>query len=232
MEMVNPTKHLVAIVLTTIGLFSTAVAQTTVPVEKEPSHHLKFENEFVRVFEVLLPAGQTSQFHTHLYDGVSIRLSDSRLTDEAISGTKTPLEMKYGVTSFRDQPSPTIHRIVNNGKTDFRNIFVEILPAKVSTAAAPIPILSDGHNILIDNPRVRINRLVLKPGEASQLHTHTKHGLGITLYDSKVEISGPDGAKRTIESKAGDFIWQDAGTRHLIKNVGTKNFEAIDIEIK
>lgn len=225
-------KSLFSLVLLTSGFVCSVIAQTAVPVDKEPSHSLKFENEFVRVFEVFLPSGQMSQFHTHVCDGVSIRLSDSVLIDEAANSEKTPLDMKFGVASFGAQPSPTTHRIINNGKTDFRNLFVEILPTNNAAAATTMPKLSDRHIILIDNSRVRINRLVLKPGESSKLHTHAKHGLGVILFDSKFEISGPDGTKRTIESKAGDFIWQDAGTRHMIKNVGTKNFEAIDIEIK
>ncbi len=217
-------------VLLICGIACSAFAQTAVPVEKEPTHRLKFENEFVRVFDVLLPAGKTSQYHTHIYDGISVRVSNSNIVDELAGGGKTKFEIKYGEATFGARPSAMTHRIVNSGKTDFRNIFIEILPGK--TAAAAFPILSDGHVILIDNPSVRINRLVLKPGESSKPHTHKMHGLGIVLYDSKFEMTGPDGTKRTLESKAGDFVWQNAGTRHTIKNIGSTVFEAIDIELK
>ncbi|MGI9076108.1 MAG: hypothetical protein ACR2G6_02120, partial [Gemmatimonadaceae bacterium] len=41
-------------------------AQSPVPIEKEPRHHLKFENQYVRVFYVFIPLGDTTLFHTHV----------------------------------------------------------------------------------------------------------------------------------------------------------------------
>ena len=79
---------------------------------------------------------------------------------------------------------------------------------------------------------MRVNRLVLRPGESSKMHTHQMHGLGIILYDSMIELTSPDGTKRKLDAKAGDFAWQNAGTTHIIKNTGSKVFEAIDIELK
>ena len=85
--------------------------------------------------------------------------------------------------------------------------------------------LSDGHVILIDNDRIRVNRLVLKPGESSKLHTHALNGLGLTLYESKIEITAPGAGPRVLESKAGDFVWQASGTSHTIRNIGKTVFE-------
>ena len=195
-------------------------------------HRLKFENEFVRLFDVLVPVGERTKYHIHLHDGVSVRVSDAQIIDEEISGEKKPFDLKYGIATFGARPSPLTHRVINNGKSDFRNIFIELLVGKNAPAAKPFPILSEGHGILIDNERVRVNRLILKPGESSKMHTHPMHGLGIILYDSKIELIAPDGAKRTLEPKAGDYAWQIAGTTHIIKNIGTNIFEAIDIELK
>jgi quercetin dioxygenase-like cupin family protein len=209
-----------------------AAAQVLVPIEKEPMHRLKFENEFVRLFDVLIPVGQTSKYHTHLYDGISVRVSNAQIIDEAVTGEKSTVEIKCSETTFGARPSPMSHRVINSGKSDFRNVFIEVLPTKNAAVASELPILSDGHAIVLENARVRINRLILKAGESSKLHTHRLHGLGITLYDSKIEITAPGGRSRTLDSKAGDFVWQNAGTTHTIKNVGSSVFEAIDIELK
>ncbi len=207
-------------------------AQDSVPIEKEPMHRLKFENEFVRLFDVLIPMGKTTKYHVHRYDGVSVRVSNAQLIDESISGEKEPYEVKYGETTFGARSTPETHRVANIGTSDFRTIVIEILAAKDAATVGPFPILSENHLVLIDNERVRVSRLILKPGESSKLHTHRMHGLGIVLYDSKVEISTADGTKRKLKSKAGDFVWQNAGTTHIIKNIGSKVFEAIDIELK
>jgi quercetin dioxygenase-like cupin family protein len=209
-----------------------AIAQESVPIYKEPMHRLKFENEFVRLFDVLVPVGEATKYHVHLYDGISVRVSNAQIIDESISGAKEPFDIKYGIATFGTRPSPLTHRVINDGKSDFRNIFIELLAGKNAPAAKSFPILSDGHAILIDNDRVRVNRLVLRPGESSKMHTHPMHGLGVILYDSKIELIAPDGTTRKLEPKAGDHAWHNAGTTHVIKNVGPNVFEAIDIELK
>ena len=228
-------KHLLQIVpLTCITSFFVvaAMAQTAVPIEKEPLHRLRFENEFVRLFDVLVPIGEATLFHIHPNDGLSVRVSNAKITDELLGGEEKPLEMKYGTVSFSARPKPETHRVINNGESYFRTIFVEMLADKSSKVAKAFPVLSDGHVVLIDNDRVRVNRLTLKPGESSKLHTHNMHGLGIILYDSKIELIGADGSTRTLDAKAGDHAWQNAGTSHVIRNVGSTVFEAIDIELK
>ncbi len=214
------------------GYTPVAIAQVGVPVEKEPMHRFKFGNEFVRVFDVLVPVGKATQNHIHLYDGVSVRVSNAQIIDEVVGGEKTPFEIKYGEATFGARPSPLMHRVVNSGKSDFHNIFIEILPAKYVATAPAYPILSDGHVIILDNARARVSRLIMKPGESSQAHKHSMRGLGIVLYDSKIEISIPNSSPRILEPKAGDFVWQDAGTTHIIKNIGSTVFEAVDIELK
>jgi quercetin dioxygenase-like cupin family protein len=224
--------RIAAVACFSLSFIVSGVAQVSVPIEKEPMHRLKFENDFVRLFEIFVPVGETTKYHVHLYDGISVRVSDAQIVDEEISGEKKPLDIKYGIATFGARSSPLTHRVVNSGKSDFRNIFIELLKDKSAPTAKPFPLLSDGHLVLIDNDRVRVNRLVLKPGESSKMHTHPMHGLGIILYDSKIELIAPDGSTRKLEPKAGDHAWQDAGTTHVIKNVGSKVFEAIDIELK
>lgn len=216
------------------SLFSAAQTREPVPVpiDKEPGHRLKLENEFVRVFDVLVPVGATTLFHTHVFDGVGVRVSDAQMADESIDGTKEEFTTRLGETSFGSSPEFS-HRIMNRGKTDSRTIYIELLPSKRrpsrTTAMAP---LTDAHIVEIDNERVRVSRLILKPGESSKPHTHKLSGLRVMLYDSRVETTTSDGTRRIIDVKAGHFVWQAAGTAHTIKNVGKTVFEAIDVEIK
>jgi mannose-6-phosphate isomerase-like protein (cupin superfamily) len=207
------------------------VAQSAIPIDKEPMHRLKFENEFVRLFDVLVPAGKTTLVHTHVYAGVGVRVSDASMIDELTSGEKRPFSATSGQSTFGSGPTFS-HKVVNVGTTDFRNIYVELLADTDPEKDVPLPILSVDHVILIDNPQVRVNRLVLKPGESSKLHTHTRNGLGIIVYDAKIEITSPGTSPRLLDVKAGGFQWQAAGTTHVIKNIGSTVFEAIDVELK
>jgi quercetin dioxygenase-like cupin family protein len=208
-----------------------SIGQEPVPIENEPMHRLKLENEFVRVFDVLVPVGKSSLFHKHVFDGVGVRVSDAEMSEEFTDGVTKHFNATWGAASFGSGPAFT-HKVINLGKTDFRNIYIELLKREAPAKTFEIPPLTDAHVILINNARVRVSRLVLKPGESSKPHSHPLNGLGIVLYDSKIEISSPGSAPRIVESKPGDFVWQKAGTTHTIKNVGTSVFESIDIEIK
>lgn len=221
----------IAMAISFASCLASAAAQSAVPIDKEPMHRMKFENEFVRLFDVLVPAGKSTLVHTHLYDGVGVRVSDASMIDEFASGEKKPFVAKWGESSFGSGPAFS-HKVVNVGTTDFRNIYIELLSQKESAKSGPMPVLSDGHIVLIDNAKVRVNRLVLKPGESSKLHTHTRNGIGIIVYDAKIEITTPGASSRRLEVMAGDFVWQNAGTTHVIKNTGSTVFEAVDIELK
>jgi uncharacterized cupin superfamily protein len=208
-----------------------SAAQAPVAIDNEPMHRLKFKNELVWVFDVLVPAGKATLMHTHVFDGVSVRISNAEMTDQFVDGTSKEFAIHPGQTGFASGPEFS-HRVINRGKTDFRNVYIELLPAKEPLNTTTIPPLTAAHVVDIDNARVRVNRLILKPGESSKPHTHKLNGLGVMLYDAKVEITAPDGTRRVVEAKAGDVIWQAAGTAHTLKNIGKTVFEAIDVEIK
>src|SRR5688572_29914847 len=131
-------------------------------------HRLKLENEFVRVFDVLVAAGTSSLFHTHVFDGVGVRLSNAVMMEEFTDGRKSSFVAKWGNASFGSGPEFS-HRVINVGKNDFRNIYVELLRPKEPAKTGGTPPLSSGHAIVIDNARVRVNRLALNPSESSEM---------------------------------------------------------------
>jgi len=45
-----------------------SVTGKPMPFQEEPHHHWKFENQYVRVFEVMLAPGESTLFHTHSSD--------------------------------------------------------------------------------------------------------------------------------------------------------------------
>lgn len=65
-----------------LTLLLPASAPSPVPIEKEPRHRLTFSNQYVRLFHVLIPSGDTSLFHTHVnekalaFGGKGIALHD------------------------------------------------------------------------------------------------------------------------------------------------------------
>lgn len=223
--------YLVCLFLSLTFLLPTS-AQSPVPIEKEPRHRLKFSNQYVRVFHVLIPPGDTSLFHTHVNDGLSVRLADARIRDEALGGTPEDIAVKRGAVSFGYRPSPLTHRVSSIGSTPFRNIFVEILPSTRMPPGAPPQALVAGQTLVLENERVRISRLVLAPGQSIEMHTHALQGLGVAVSEGRIAIEVPGGKIRTVKFKPGDSQWLEGGTKHTLRNVGSSPFEAVEIELK
>lgn len=222
--------QIIAAVILFLGLGQTAVAQTAVPVEKEPRHRLKFENQYVRLFDVLILTGDTSLYHIHSHDGVSIRLSDSTILDEVLNGEKVIFMLKKGEVTFAARPIAMTHRVINNGPSDFRNIFIEILPAAFAQPVVNSPPLL-GQRLLIDNDRVRAYRVVLEPGQSTQ-NTHNLNGISVVVSDSTIQTTVSGKKPKASKLRSGEYMWHDAGTTHMIKNIGSTLFEMVNFDLK
>lgn len=225
---------LLSLVSIPIATLSQSVAnspKSPVEISGEPRHHPKFENEFVRVWDVTVPAGDVTLWHVHRNDNVVITLGEASLRIETVGAAPAESQLKFGDVSFRK--ATYVHRAMNIGTTPFHNLTIEILKlplgaqellgAKEPIARAPV----------LENDRVRVYRLSLAPGESATTHTHLLPGLGITIAPGEIEVTtqGKDKPDR-VNLPAGDVRWRSGPVTHLIKNVGKTVFEAVDIELK
>jgi quercetin dioxygenase-like cupin family protein len=101
-----------------------------VPVQREPHHHVMFENQYVRVLDVFIPPGEATLFHTHEHDNLAVRISDG-LVQTQMQGkdlqTASPVE--HGSVVFsKGSGSPYTHRVEDVGTVTFHVIDIELLP--------------------------------------------------------------------------------------------------------
>jgi quercetin dioxygenase-like cupin family protein len=100
-----------------------------VPVEAEPHHHAIFENQYVRVLEVIVNPGDTTLFHKHSLDNVAVQLSDTQLKRQSPGQLWIDSPAKEGSVNFvGGTKQPYTHRITNTGSTVFHVLDIEILP--------------------------------------------------------------------------------------------------------
>jgi quercetin dioxygenase-like cupin family protein len=101
-----------------------------VPVEKEPHHHFVFQNQYVRVLDVLFPAGEASLFHTHSNDNIGIPISGDKTQSQPEGGEWSEVQdVKPGAAGFRKARGQVYtHRVRSAGKLPFHVIDVEIFP--------------------------------------------------------------------------------------------------------
>lgn len=96
----------------------------------EPYHHWLFENQYVRVYDVRVPAGVTTQFHKHAYDSVFVQASDEVAAEQSPDGEWQKAQ-KYpaGEVAFSaDFKKPRVHRVRNDGTREFHVVVVQLLP--------------------------------------------------------------------------------------------------------
>jgi len=200
-----------------------------VPVTGEPMHHLKFENEYVRVFDVVVPPAGQTLFHVHSNDYVFVTLGDAHVRSEPLDGKPVELTLKNGEARFA--PAPLTHRAVNLADSTFHNLTVEILK-RGRSAPEPMATAMPGHSVVFENDEIRIDRQVLEPGESTGMHTHTLRSLGICVSPARVEYSEADGKAETADLLAGQFNWHPDPRTHSLRNVGKTRFEAVELEWK
>src|ERR1041385_1193275 len=201
--------------------------QNPVEIKGEPRHHPKFENEFVRIWDVTVPGGDATLWHAHRNDNVVVTLAPAKLHIETLGRDPVDAEWKFGEVRF--SKATYIHRAMNVGTTPFHNLTMELLkPAGANTETVPG---EGGRAPVLENDRVRVYRASLAPGESVATHTHRLPYFDVTLSAAEIEVTANGKAVRH-PVKEDDVSWEKAGVTHSVKNVGQTRFEAVVIEFK
>ena len=92
-------------------------------------HQWVFENQYVRVYNVRVPAGATTDFHTHGYDSVFVQLTPESSVQQ-VQGQEwgAPEKSPSGQVSYSaDTSEPRTHRVRNVGDQEFRVVIVQLM---------------------------------------------------------------------------------------------------------
>jgi quercetin dioxygenase-like cupin family protein len=205
--------------------------QSPVEIKGEAHHHPKFENEFVRVWDVTVPAGDTTLWHIHRNDNVVVVLGEARLRIETAGAAPGESLWKFGEVRFGK--ATYVHRAMNVGATSFRNFTIELLKPRNGAPPPSMPKEPILRAPVLENERVRAFEVTLEPGQSTSMHTHVLPGLAIALTPGDIEVTTegknkPDRLKLPL----GDLRWRAGAVTHAIKNIGKLRFSAVDIELK
>lgn len=210
-----------------LGLLSWRVlGQSPVPVSQEPDHHLKFENGYIRVYDVVVPPGASTLFHLHSLDYFFVNFEDADLKSQTPGQPEQDLILKKG--EVRYTPAPLTHRVRNVGTSAFHNLTVELLspPAARSTPAPP---LGKHQTLVMENARIRVVQTLLQPGESTGVHLHPQHTFIVVVGNGTIEGLIPGGSKPDDSGRDG---WHDNPLTHDLKNTGRVAVRVIEVEMK
>src|SRR5437773_222529 len=172
---------LLAFALVPTGTLSQSSSpQAPVEIKGEAHHHPKFENEFVRVWDVTVPAGDTTLWHIHRNDNVVVVLGeDASLRIETVGGAPAEVQWKFGEVRFGK--ATYVHRAMNIGTTPFHNMTIEILKSPLGSAETVKPKEPIIRAPVLENERVRVYRVTLEPGQSTTMHTHWLPSLAVAI---------------------------------------------------
>lgn len=94
----------------------------------EPDHHWLFENQYVRVYDVRIPPGATTNFHRHALDCVPVFVSGGSVADQRYGQPwgKTQKIEPSSVSFSADSTRPYTHHVRNEGAAEWRVVLVQL----------------------------------------------------------------------------------------------------------
>jgi len=87
------------------------------------------------------------------------------------------------------------------------------------------------YRLLMENERVRVLEIHLKPGEKAPMHNHPNDHVVYVMQNARFKLTFPDGKSDIFDLKAGQTVWLEAGS-HATENVGTSKGHNLVVEIK
>lgn len=212
------------------GALRLGAADAPVPARAEPKHHVVLENDYVRVLDVHIPAGEGTLFHVHEIPSVVVYVTNSRNETQPHGATTwSPRTIKAGVSHYAAyDEKPITHRVRNPGPGLFRVYDIELLHAPLTAEAFALPEWA----ALKPNwsqKAVRSLTLRLPPGAHRTLAPGPCAYLFIQIA-GEATFSTSDGAPR--ELRAQEFLFQPARTGFIVSNGGSAPFETIVLELR
>ena len=94
-----------------------------------------------------------------------------------------------------------------------------------------LEVAKSGYKLLLENEKVRVMEIRLKPGEKSPMHNHPNDHVIYVVKDAEFKLSFPNGKSNEFDLKEGQVLWIESGS-HETENIGTTNGLCIVVEMK
>jgi quercetin dioxygenase-like cupin family protein len=94
----------------------------------------------------------------------------------------------------------------------------------------PVKVAPKTYKVLLENDRVRVLEVRLKPGRGSPLHSHPAYII-YALSTCKVRLTLPNGKTKEVRMRSGEATWSDAES-HAVDNIGSTEVHVLNIELK
>lgn len=215
------------------GLFSImllfcSTLRAQVPVSQEPLHRPVLVNKYIRLLDVIVPPGDTTQFHIHQIPSLFVILSNNKTSSQIAGKNWIEDQSVAGTTWYRSfSPDILIHRVANTDRSPFHANDIEILSSYDTTNKQKRPL---EFPVLFENERsfayqLKNQDLTKKEIKArGPLIAELVTGNGVFFYNMKTN--------QQEEITTGKFFYIEPLTTFHFSIKGTSAINMIVFEIK
>ena len=86
------------------------------------------------------------------------------------------------------------------------------------------------HKVVLENEKVRILDVVVKPGDRAEMHTHPSN-VSVVLKGGTLKFTLPDGTIKEVKLE-NNFVGFSNPSQHIVDNESTEEVRVIQIELK
>jgi quercetin dioxygenase-like cupin family protein len=220
-------KNKTAIILSLIIFYST-ILSAQVPVREEPRHHPVLQNKYIRLLDVWIPPGDTTQFHIHSTPSLFVILSKTITTWQEKGKQWIKDSSVLGRSWYRSfTPDSLIHRVCNAGTTVFHVNDIEILSSYShgTIAKTPLPFTVEFENEKAIAYRITTlnSRSQIISGRGPMI-AELVTGTGIKFHDNT--------NNQTKEIETGKYLYIEPGTAFYFSATENSNTQMVLFEIK
>jgi hypothetical protein len=194
----NKNRFLILYILIAIPLIASAQVQ----VRLEPRHKNVFENKYLRLLDVNIIPGDTSQFHMHSTPSFFLRYTNTNVWTQTKGQDWTQSLRAPGEPSYDSFLNDTlIHRVTNSDRVAFHVTDIEILaPYHSRDQIKPLPF-----EVLLENEKVFAYRL---SNSSMDQKIISKRGPIIAqLIEGDKILVHDEKTKKTKEIKKGGYLY-------------------------
>ena len=204
-----------------------------IPVSAEPHHHLRLENKKVRIYEVVLPNGESTLWHEHSEDSFAVFINKSSVIVQSPGMPPRSFPIAEGAVSFSSTAQgPYSHRVEGDGDTPFRVMLLELRAPRSGTNTSGTPQRADPpFHLALENNRGRAYRVILRPGQSTGTFTRPANTAIFAISSGRISERANGKAAKTWGFGTGAFRWSDSAERLALKNEGTSSVDLVEIEV-
>jgi len=216
-------------VFTKLIVFCCIISFSQVPVRDEPRHHNVFENDFLRVLDVYLKPGDTTQYHLHNTPSVFIVLSNSNVGSRLLGGQPQKGANISGAISYDSLARPRTHQVWNEDTSWFHVMDVELTSTKAKLLIPPLQ--NPDLKLLFNEEQVNGYEISIANGATIQLPPSSNGYLLVSKETATIDYRINDITQRRF-MKAGHYIWIEAGKRSSIYSSSPTTSSFILLQLK